>query len=190
MGELEATVDVAERIVDLLDELGVASAVIGAMALAARGYPRNTADFDLATCADPFRQLNVVARRLAASGYEVDFREPDVDDPLGGVIDVVGAGFRTIQVVNFLNPYNRHAARLAEEAIHDAEAVPGLRARVVTVPHLVALKLYAGGRRNEGDVVELLERNPHVALDEVRRVCERHGLGDGLEPLLRELSRA
>jgi sugar phosphate isomerase/epimerase len=62
--ELEATIEVAERVVCLLDEFGIASAVIGAMALAARGYPRSTADFDLATCADPFRQLGAVAERL------------------------------------------------------------------------------------------------------------------------------
>jgi hypothetical protein len=160
------------------------------MALAARGYPRSTADFDLATCADPFRQLGAVAERLRASGYEVELRVPDADDPLGGVIDIVGEGFRKVQVVNFLNPFRPRAARLAEEAIRAAEAMPDLRTRVVTVPYLVAFKLYAGGHRNASDVLELLERNPHVALDEVRELCVRHGLGSELVPLLRELSRA
>jgi hypothetical protein len=189
MNELEKTLDVAEIVSTLLREEHIESAVIGAMALAARGYLRSTEDFDLATCADPFRQLTVVAKRLVSMGYEVELREPDADDSLGGVIDITGPEFLKVQVVNFLNPFNRRAARLAEEAIHSAEAVPSLRARVVTVPYLVAFKLYAGGRRNEGDVIELLERNPQVTLDEVRKVCAQHGLGQGLEPLLRELSR-
>lgn len=190
MDELEATIAAAEKVIYLLGEAKIDAAVIGAMALAARGYYRGTEDFDLAVCAEPFRQLKAVAEGLEALGYDVEFREPDADDPLGGVLDVTGHGFRLIQVVNFLNPYNRHAARLAEEAIQSAEDMPDVRARVVTVPYLVALKLYAGGRRNETDVLELLERNPQVTLEEVRAVCERHRLGEKLEPLLSELSRA
>lgn len=42
---------------------------------------------------------------------------------------------------------------------------------VVDVPHLVALKLYASGRKSELDILELLERHPD-ALDAVHVVCE------------------
>ncbi len=60
--------------------------------------------------------------------------------------------------------------------------------RVVSLSHLIALKLYAGGWKSKGDVVELLERNrEHLDLAGLRDVCNRHGLGPALEPLLQEL---
>jgi hypothetical protein len=50
---------------------------------------------------------------------------------------------------------------------------------------LVALKLYAGGYKSKGDIVELLLRNPGADLAEVRAVCARYRL-EGLEELIAE----
>jgi hypothetical protein len=44
--------------------------------------------------------LWVVADSLRRVGYAVDLREPDITDPLGGVIDVSGS-FGLIQIVSF-----------------------------------------------------------------------------------------
>jgi hypothetical protein len=63
--------------------------------------------------------------------------------------------------------------------------------RVVGLPYLIALKLYAGGYKSEADVAALLERNrEHLDLAGLRDVCNRHGLGAALEPLLTELGFA
>ena len=59
-----------------------------------------------------------------------------------------------------------------------------LRLPVVDVPHLVALKLVAGGRKDEVDILELLEANPEIPLDAVIEVCKRYRLGTRLENLL------
>lgn len=62
---------------------------------------------------------------------------------------------------------------------------------VVSLPYLIALKLYAGGRKATNDVLELLERNrEQLDLAGLRDVCNRHGLGAALEPLLTELGFA
>ena len=60
--------------------------------------------------------------------------------------------------------------------------------KIAPIPHLIALKLYAGGHKSKADIIELLVRNPDLELDEVRSVCARYGLG-GLEELIAE-SRA
>lgn len=57
--------------------------------------------------------------------------------------------------------------------------------KIVPIPHLIALKLYAGGHKSKADIVELLVRNPELDLDEVRAVCARYQLG-GLEELIAE----
>jgi hypothetical protein len=54
---------------------------------------------------------------------------------------------------------------------------------VVDVPHLVALKLAAGSRKDELDVLELLAANPE-SLWHVREVCKQHRLGAALERVL------
>jgi len=57
--------------------------------------------------------------------------------------------------------------------------------KIVPIPHLIALKLYAGGHKSKADIIELLARNPDLEFDEVRSVCARYGLG-GLEELIAE----
>jgi hypothetical protein len=67
-----------------------------------------------------------------------------------------------VQVVNYTNPFRSGSGALAESAL--ASAAPEVLGTlaVVDVPHLVALKLYAGGRKSTLDVLELLDRNPDV----------------------------
>lgn len=59
--------------------------------------------------------------------------------------------------------------------------------RLVPIPQLIALKLYAGGYKSKADIVELLARNPDLDLTEVRAVCHRYNLA-GLEEMIAEAS--
>ena len=54
-----------------------------------------------------------------------------------------------------------------------------------TLPHLVALKLYAGGTKSRADIVELLARNPDADMAAIRDLCRGWRLR-GLEPLIEE----
>ncbi|HEY0096103.1 MAG TPA: hypothetical protein VGB96_17375 [Archangium sp.] len=136
-----------------------------------------------------FRRLEETLRR---EGFEVQFDAPDAGDALGGVLRVKGDDFERVEVVNFYNPWPgaRDCTVLAREALREAkvELSPESPLRVVSLPYLIALKLYAGGRKSANDVLELLERNrDHLDLAGLRDVCNRHGLGAALEPLLTEL---
>ncbi|PTL82953.1 hypothetical protein DAT35_13070 [Vitiosangium sp. GDMCC 1.1324] len=167
-------------------------AVIGAAALAVHLYPRYTEDFDLAINTEPFPTLRRVEEALRGEGFEARLEAPDPEDALGGVLRVTGDDFEPIEVVNFYNPWPgaRDASVLAREALRDAKIAlsPDSPLRVVSLPHLIALKLYAGGFKSKADVAELLERNrDRLDLAELRDVCNRHGLGAALEPLLQEL---
>ncbi len=182
----QRTVEVAEAVSDVLDRLGARSALIGAAALAAHNYPRDTADLDLATYEDPFTLLRDAERQLSAAGHECDLRLPDDEDPLGGVLTVRGEGHDPVQVVNFRNPLGgrRNPGR---DAVASATPLPGTRLRVVDLPHLVALKLYAGGPKSRADVVELLERNPDVPVDVIRTVCAANRLDRAFDAIVAAL---
>ncbi|AKJ07820.1 Hypothetical protein AA314_09446 [Archangium gephyra] len=111
------------------------------------------------------------------------------------MLRVTGDDFDLVEVVNFQNPWpgSRDCTVLAREALLEAkvELSPESPLRVVSLPYLIALKLYAGGRKSTNDVLELLERNrEHLDLAGLRDVCNRHGLGAALEPLLTELGFA
>jgi hypothetical protein len=180
----ERTLAEAEKIAAMLRARGVETAVIGAVAAAVHGYPRSTADVDLASAVDPYRVLEPLKAELTALGYEARFDEPDAEDPLGGVLTVRGKGFKAVQVVNYANPWGG-GTPLGREAIEHAtrDALGSLA--VVDLPHLIALKLYAGGAKAKLDVAELLARNRDVDVDALRALCARFGLDAALDDLLR-----
>ena len=185
----DRTLEMAASVAEILDEAGVASAVIGAAALAAWGYPRATEDIDLAVATDPFSTLREAQRRIATElPVEARLVTPDADDPLGGVLTVTGEGFDPVQVVNFLNPLGG-GSNPGSDAVAQAVSgmVGGTRLRVVSLPYLVALKLYAGGYKSRLDVLELLSRNPSAPLDEIGQVCERFELAEEWLDILEEL---
>ena len=53
------------------------------------------------------------------------------------------------------------------------------------LPHLVALKLYAGGLKSRSDIVELLAFNPTADIARIRGLCEKWRLG-GFDALIDE----
>ena len=183
MAEPDANLEAAERIVDLLDHHGVHAVVIGAVALAAYRYVRHTEDIDLGVDAD-LPSMRSLVRALGEAGFEAVLREPGADDPLGGVIDVAGP-FGLVQIISF---GDRFPAAIRDAlAGEDLRIRPGSRLRIVPVPQLVALKLYAGGSKAKADIVELLRRNPEADLDQIRATCRAYRLR-GLAAVLRELA--
>lgn len=180
------TLEVAKTVAAVLEKHGVRTAVIGAVALAVRGYPRATEDLDLATFTNPFGPLASVERELREMGFTVELITPDQDDPLGGLLRIEGEGFRPIEVVNFLNPLGK-IADVGRVAIDEAEpnVLDGLS--VVTLKHLIALKLYSsveGTGKGALDVLELLHRNPDLDREQLRELCEHLGVGVEFEKLL------
>jgi hypothetical protein len=179
--KFDQTLREAERIAGLLEKQGLPVVVIGAAALAAHRYLRFTRDIDLGVDAD-LRQMRKLVEVLRAAGYDSELHEPDGDDPLGGVIDVSGE-FGLVQIVNFGGRF--------PAAIRDSLEGEGIRIRpeglrIMPIPQLVALKLYAGGWKSHADIVELLRRNPEVDLKMIGETCRRYRLR-GWEKILEEL---
>ena len=52
-----------------------------------------------------------------------------------------------------------------------------------TLEHLVALKLDAGGPKDEADVIELIRQNPDADVEAIRATCKKYGL-DKIDELI------
>jgi hypothetical protein len=173
--------DAAERVCGILARHRVDAVVIGAVAMAAYNYVRNTDDLDFGVNAG-LEEMRALAGSLEEAGFKVELREPDAQDPLGGVIDVSGP-FGLLQIVSFSGRF----PAVIEDAVREStlRVREGSALKLVPIPHLIALKLYAGGRKSEADIVELLRRNPELDVESVREVCRRYRLR-GVEVLIAE----
>ena len=182
MTDPDANLRAAEEVSVILAQHHVQVIVIGAVALAAHNYVRQTEDIDLGVNADLATMRNLAAA-LREHRFAVELREPDAQDPLGGVIDVSGS-FGLVQIISFAGRF----PAVINDAIERSKLVvrPSSELRLAPIPHLVALKLYAGGYKSKADIIELLRRNPGIDLEEVREVCSRYRLS-GLDDLLKEL---
>jgi hypothetical protein len=177
------TLQAAEAVLAVLKSHQIDAVMIGAMALAVHGYPRETVDLDLAVACPP-RDLHRVAQDLIARGMTAEVRDPDGDDPLGGVIDVQAPGADLIQVVNFLNPPANGFPKLVIDSLGAAEPlVSGRPLRVVDAYHLVAFKLYAGGSKSKLDILELIERTD-LDLEWLNKLCQGYRLDRALASVL------
>lgn len=103
MSDSESLIFAAERVVAILDEYRIDAVVIGAVALAAYHYVRHTEDVDLGVNAD-LAQMRALTVSLSNAGFSVELREPDSQDPLGGVIDVRG-DFGLLQIISFADRF-------------------------------------------------------------------------------------
>lgn len=136
-----------ERVQQVLDAHGIAHALIGAAALAARGIARSTFDLDLLV-ADARVLSAELWKPVQAQGPLVDVRRGDAADPLGGVVRIEADGQRPVDVV--LGKW-AWQARALQRAEHVGGGPP-----VVAARDLVLLKLYAGGTQDLWDIRELL----------------------------------
>jgi len=110
-------------------------------------------------------------------------REPDAQDPLGGVIDVADS-FGLLQIISFADRF----PIVIEDALRTTTTAlrPGSRLKLVPLPQRVALKLYAGGLKSKAEVLELLMRNPEANREEIRSTCPRYRVS-GLEAVLQDM---
>jgi hypothetical protein len=184
IADIDATLDLARCVVEVLRAHGADAVVIGAVAMAVHRYPRDTVDLDLATAIDP-ETIESVARALRTLGFDVEVYAPDGGDPLGGVMDVRAPDADLVQIVNFLNPPAGGFPRLVADASVGATALtPGSPLRVVDLPTLIAFKLYAGGPKSRLDILELLDRNPELDMQHLRARCAAYRLEDELDKVL------
>ena len=127
-------------------------------------------------------RLRALSISLTQAGFSVELREPDSQYPLGGVIDVRG-DFGLLQIISFADRFPAVIDDAVQAStLHVREGSP---LKLVPLPHLIALKLYAGGYKSKADIVEILKCNPDIDLDAARRLCADYWL-PGLDELIDE----
>lgn len=172
---VDETIDLAERVAEVLDERGVAAVMIGGYALALHNYPRATEDLDLGVAVKPTK-FAALCDELNRRGFTAELEKPDGDDPLGGVVRIRDATGALVEVVNFDNHPGGGFPRVIEDALAAAKAPPaGSRLRVVPLPQLIALKLYAAVTPSSSslqDIRELLASNPDADVAAIKHLCE------------------
>lgn len=154
-----------EPVQRVLEALGAPYALIGAHAMAVRGYPRFTVDVDLLTADDrvlaPFTWTDLVRE-----GARVDPRRGDADDPLGGVVHILLADGTDVDLVVAKWKWEAEIIERAETVV-----LAGHSIRVPRTSDLILLKLAAGGYADLQDAAALLAVG---SVDSVVREVEAH----------------
>lgn len=154
--------DLLAAIVERLRSGGVPFALVGAAAMSARGFPRQTLDFDLLTLER--RVLEPPFWRDLATVPEI--RVGDPDDPLAGVVR-----FLDPEVDLIVGRYGWQAEAL--ERAEEMQVGGGRRLPVVTLADLILLKLFAAGYRDAADVRMMLEGADRESFAAVDRAVTR-----------------
>lgn len=137
--------------VGMLEDRGIASALIGGLAVSLRGQPRMTVDVDLVILADVEQSLQLV-RELTSTPFEPLFR---------GVEDVVSSSFilplrhRTtgirVDLAIGMSGFERQAVGRATPI-----AVGEIRIAVVSLEDLLVMKAIAGRPQDDQDIRGLI----------------------------------
>ena len=140
----------AEPVRRILDSLETPYALVGAYAMAARGYPRSTVDIDFLS-ADERVLTATTWVDLEGEGASVDVRPGDADDPLGGVVHILLADGTDVDVV--LAKWKWEAELIVRA---DWLRFNDALIRVPRTGDLILMKLAAGGYLDLRDAAALL----------------------------------
>ena len=154
------------KVAATLDELHVPYALIGGLAVAARGAFRTTKDVDL-LIDHPLHEGPSLTRSLNEHGLPATFHKGAADDPVSGVIRVVvptAVGEIKCDVLFPSKLWQAEAVRRATRVDMGGFIVP-----VVPAADLFLLKLHAGGTMDLFDAARLLE----LQTAEERRAWEK-----------------
>jgi hypothetical protein len=138
-----------ERVVHVLESMGALYAVIGGQAVAMRGHPRLTVDYDFLTTDRRVFDLDAWSS-LQEKGATIDVRKGDPDDPLAGVVHIA-LEEREADVVVAKWKWELAVIERAERL-----TLQGVQVPVPRTSDLILLKLSAGGYLDLQDVHALL----------------------------------
>jgi hypothetical protein len=166
---------------DLLQQAGVAHAILGGVAVCLHGYQRNTVDVDLLVRKEQSRIARTV---LEAAGWHWDAEQTEMRSPSGVVLQFVLGGDKAGRDTEVRLPDPGDAA-----AVTQLEGLP-----VLTLARLIESKLACGQgnlrrtHKDYADVVELVARHNlsrsfakhlHKSLRDTFRQLVLHARGGG-----------
>jgi hypothetical protein len=188
---MDRTISLTLDVLTILSNRNVPAVVVGAVAMAYRGFVRATSDLDLVVDLPTFPQMKELTEALNPLG-QIEFRFGDAEDPLGALIDVQSADGGHVQVFSYRGTYES-SPLFAQELQSGATEVAGMPRHFKVAPllPLLASKIYAGVASAAFDVAELLKTQTSMTLAEVEAYCQRVGLKedwDSMAPLLRSFT--
>lgn len=139
-----------ELVVTALESIRAPYAVIGGQAVAMRGHPRLTVDYDFLTTDRRVFEREVWTK-LEERNAIVDIRKGDPDDPLAGVVHITLLEERDADVIVAKWKWEQTVIERAERLLLQGIPVP-----VPRTSDLILLKLAAGGYLDLQDVYALL----------------------------------
>lgn len=167
-------------VIQVLNREGIEYAVVGALAAAVHGSIRGSADAD-ALVPIAVGRLSRLSRLLAKSGFSVDLRRGDVDDPIPAMLLVSDENHNRVDLLGGLRGLDPEVLARAVDVPFGGEVI-----RVVSREDFIAMKCFAGGPQDLEDARVALRTDKQVDLDLARRVTRRFGrsAADALEELL------
>lgn len=141
---------ILELVVAALESIGARYAVIGGQAVALRGHPRLTVDYDFLTTDRRVFEREVWTT-LEQRGAIVDVRKGDPDDPLAGVVHITLREQHEADIVVAKWKWEQGVIERAERLTLQGVSVP-----IAQTSDVILLKLAAGGYLDLQDVYALL----------------------------------
>jgi len=173
-------------VLDLLTDLGIPYAVIGALAVSYYGIPRSTTDADVAIwLTGTGKSDRDLTKDLTAAGYRTELKRADIDDPIVGAIIAEDEHQDRVDLrlgVRGMDP--EAVSRCVTASLLDSSV------RIIAGEDLIAMKIFAGGFKDTEDVQGILEVSGHLLnLDLLRKLARRYGVhvAQTLEELLKEI---
>jgi hypothetical protein len=172
-------------VIDILNELRIPYAVVGAFAVSFYGVPRSTRDADaIVWLGDTTTGLLHIASRSQAAGYRADVKRGETDDPVAGAIIIKDAHENQVDLLLGIRGMDPDAAsRCVSESLLDSSV------RIIAAEDLIPMKIFAGGPQDIQDVRGMLQvSGASLNLDLLRGLARRYGSDAArtLEELIRE----
>jgi hypothetical protein len=170
---------------DSLNELGIAYAVIGALAVSYYGIPRSTTDADAVIWLNDTEITAFdLTKRLGTAGFDARLNRGDLEDPVVGAITVDDRYQNRVDLLLGVRGMDPEAiGRCLESPLLDSTV------RIIAAEDLIAMKIFAGSFRDLDDVRGILQVwGPQLNLDLLRKLARRYGpaIARKLEQVLRE----
>lgn len=172
-------------VVDLLSELGVRYAVIGALAASYYGVPRATTDADAVIWLQGTgKSEHDLKSYLLAAGYNVKLKRGDIDDPILKAILVEDQHENRIDLLLGVRGMDPEASgRCVSASLLDSSV------RIIAAEDLIAMKIFAGGFQDLEDVRGILQVSGKLLnLELLRKLAARYApeVTGMLDALLKE----
>ena len=187
MGSVSTSHDLGNALVRALESLEVVGgsfALVGGLAVGARGRPRFTSDIDLVALAETDAEAEHLVRAMVSRGYGLNATVENQRTGRLGTVRLIAPGSREL-LVDLLFA----ACGIENEVVAGASQVTlaGASVPVASRAHLVAMKVLAMSERrpdDRGDVLALLKLADDAEIDIARAAVTlilKRGYGQDLD---------